>query len=87
MSILGNIMYSLTSPYQELSILHKTYLTVRTPTQCEQLYVCAESETKVVRVEQQRMRTALLDAEMELQKAATAAQNSRRSLQVDPDHI
>lgn len=41
----------------------------------------AESEAKVVRVEQQRMRTALLDAEMELQQAAVAAHSTRRSLQ------
>lgn len=86
MSIVGNTMYSLTSLYQELSFLHRAYLTVRTPTQGEQVCVCAESEAKVVRVEQQRMRTALLDAEMELQKAAAAAQSIRRSLQVDP-HI
>lgn len=44
-------------------------------------HVCAESEAKVIRVEQQRMRTALLDAELELQQAAVASQSSRRSLQ------
>ncbi len=34
------------------------------------------------RVEQQRMRKALIDAEMELQQGAVAAQDKRKALQV-----
>lgn len=36
----------------------------------------------MLRVEQQRMRKALIDAEMELQQDAVSAQDKRRSLQV-----
>jgi hypothetical protein len=36
----------------------------------------------VGRVEQQRMRKALIDAEMELQQSAVAAQDKRKTLQV-----
>ena len=44
----------------------------------------ADSETKVARIEQQRMRKALIDAEIELQQGTVAAQDKRKALQASP---